>query len=213
MSDVSISPVVYILGGLLGGSNLVLLFAVIDLFAGAGIDAILRALIGPVLAGLTLTVALPLGPPPIQHPDAVPGREHRSGGAHPDDPVHQPSRHHRGRRRPRPRRDRPARVAAAGATRRRSRPLVAELGWIQRSCGRWLRWHRESLGVGTGIHRGGPRRGRTNRAHIEPGGDASAGLIRGRALRYPRRPRHAAVSAVPGAGTARRDRSAHRGRA
>ena len=65
MSDVSISPVVYILGGLLGGSNLVLLFAVIDLFAGAGIDAILRALIGPVLSGLTLTVALPLGAPPF----------------------------------------------------------------------------------------------------------------------------------------------------
>jgi hypothetical protein len=65
MSDVSISPVVYILGGLLGGSNLVLLFAVIDLFAGAGIDAILRALIGPVVGGLTLTVAVPLGPPPF----------------------------------------------------------------------------------------------------------------------------------------------------
>ena len=65
MSDVSISAVVYILGGLLGGSNLVLLFAVIDLFAGAGIDAILRALFGPVLGGLALTVPVPLGPPPF----------------------------------------------------------------------------------------------------------------------------------------------------
>jgi hypothetical protein len=65
MTDVSISPVVYILGGLLGGSNLLLLFAVIDLFAGAGVDAIIRLLAAPVLASLALTITFPLGPPPF----------------------------------------------------------------------------------------------------------------------------------------------------
>jgi len=71
-SDVSISPVVYVLGGLLGGANLVLLFAVVDLFAGAGVDAILRLVAAPVLASLALTITFPLGPPPFSALTAFP---------------------------------------------------------------------------------------------------------------------------------------------
>ena len=71
-SDVSISPVVYVLGGFLGGVDLLVLLAVIDLFGGAGVDAIIRLVAGPVVAGLALTITFPLGPPPFSALTAFP---------------------------------------------------------------------------------------------------------------------------------------------